>query len=155
RLTAIDPEGASGEVRQLLDLTRLRYGIVPNMTRTMAWSPAVLRGFTGLFTSLAEGRLSPQLREQIALAVADANRCQYCLSMHTSLGAAAGLTEADLANARLAIGSDAKSVAALRFVRATLDDRGELTDEEFAALQRAGFDHEEIVEILGNVIASL
>jgi uncharacterized peroxidase-related enzyme len=155
RLTAIDPDGASGEVRRLLKLSHLLYGIVPNMARTMALSPAVLRGFTGLFTSLAEGRLTTHMREQIALAVADANRCQYCVSMHTTLGAAAGLTEADLTNARLGIGSDPKGVAALRFVRAVVDDRGELTDDEFAALRRAGFDDEEIVEILGNVIASI
>jgi uncharacterized peroxidase-related enzyme len=155
RLTAIDPTDASNEVKRLFDLTRLLYGIIPNMVRTMALSPAVLRGFTGLLTSLAEGKLPAKLREQIALAVADTNRCQYCLSMHTALGTDAGLTEADLTNARLAIGSDPRSVTALRFVRAVVDDRGELTDDEFAALERAGFDHEEIVEILGNIVASI
>jgi AhpD family alkylhydroperoxidase len=155
RLTAIDPNGASDEVNRLLGQTRHRYGVVPNMVRTMALSPAVLRGFAGLLTSLTEGRLTARLREQIALAVADANRCQYSVSMHTTLGGEAGLSEADLTNARLAIGSDPRSIAALRFVRAVVDDRGELTDGEFAALDRAGFDHEEIVEILGNVVASI
>jgi AhpD family alkylhydroperoxidase len=154
RLTAVDPASASGEVKRLLELNSLLYGVIPNMVRTMALSPPVLRGFTGLLTSLTEGKLTARLREQIALAVADANRSQYCVSMHTTLGAAAGLSEADLTNARLAIGSDSRSVAALRFVRAVVDGRGELTDDEFAVLQRAGFDHEEIVEILGNIVAS-
>jgi uncharacterized peroxidase-related enzyme len=155
RLTAVDPASASGEVKRLLDLTGLVYGVVPNMVRTMALSPAVLQGFTGLLTSLTEGKLTAPVREQIALTVADANRCQYCVSMHTTRGAAVGLSEADLTNARLAIGSDPRSVAALRFVRAVVDRRGELTDDEFATLQRAGFDHEEIVEILGNIVASI
>jgi uncharacterized peroxidase-related enzyme len=124
------------------------------MARVMATSPAVLRGFTQLITSLSAGKLDARLREQIAVVVSEANHCQYCLSVHTSRGADAGLDEAELTNSRLAISSDPRSEAALRFARALVDDRGELTDDEFRARRRAGFADDEIVEIIGNVLAT-
>lgn len=155
RIAAVDPERASDEVRRLLATSQLVFGVTPNMARVMASSPAVLRGYLQFVTALAEGHLSARLREQIALAVAEANTSQYCLSAHTAIGADVGLDEAELSSARLAMGPDPKSDAALRFARATVDRRGELTDEDFLAARRAGFSDEEIVEILANVCVNI
>jgi AhpD family alkylhydroperoxidase len=49
---------------------------------------------TGKTKELAGGALSPKLREQIALAVGEANGCQYCVSAHTAIGKRLG-TEID------------------------------------------------------------
>ena len=155
RVGAVDLEQASDEVKGMLAASRTVFGVIPNMVRVMAASPVVLRGYVQFVTALAQGRLSARLREQIALAVAEANASQYCLSAHTAIGADVGLDEAELASARLAIGLDPKSDAALRFVRATVDRRGELTDDEFIAVRRAGFGDEEIVEILANVCVNI
>jgi uncharacterized peroxidase-related enzyme len=154
RLKAVDPDDAPTEVKRLLETTRQTYGIIPNMARVMALAPVVLEGFNQLVTALSSGKLDAQLREQIALVVSEANRSQYCLSVHTSQGADAGLDEAELTSSRLVISSDPKAEVALRFARALVDDRGELTDEDFAALRRVGLADDEIVEIIGNVLAT-
>jgi uncharacterized peroxidase-related enzyme len=151
---AVKPADAPDDIKRLLEATRLTDGVIPNLARVIATSPAVLQGFTQLMTSLSTGKLDARLREQIALVVSEANRSQYCLSVHTSRGADAGLQEAELANSRLAISSDPKVEAVLRFARTLVDDRGELADGDIAALRRAGLADDEIVEIIGNVLAT-
>ncbi len=89
RLTPIDPAKATGKTKTLLDAVQrgqAALGRTPNMTRVMAQSSAVLEGYLALSGALAKGALSARLREQIALASAEANRCQYCLSAHAAIG---------------------------------------------------------------------
>jgi uncharacterized peroxidase-related enzyme len=155
RLRAPQSSDLANEVERLLEDTRGLYGLIPNMARVMAVSPATLRGFLQLVAALTEGKLTAALQAEIALVVAEANRSQYCVSMHTALGAEAGLGEATLASCRLGLGSDPRNTAALQFARAVVDNRGEITDDQLDAVRRAGFDDEEIVEILANVFANI
>src|SRR5580765_8137350 len=96
RLLAIDPAQATPQVRKLMDQVRMQLSMVPNIVRTMAASPAALEGYLALGAALGHGVLSPRLREQIALVVAEQNGCAYCLSAHTALGKKLGLSEAEL-----------------------------------------------------------
>ena len=57
RLTQISPEAASGRARELLDAVKDRLGLVPNMTRAMANSPAALDGYLQLSGALGKGTL--------------------------------------------------------------------------------------------------
>jgi hypothetical protein len=43
----VDLQTAEGKAKQLLDAAKAKLGIVPNMTRSMAVSPAVLDPETG------------------------------------------------------------------------------------------------------------
>ena len=61
------------------------------MMRTMANSPAVIEGYLNFNAALSDGALLATLREQIAIAGAEANGCNYCLSAHHALGKMAGL----------------------------------------------------------------
>ena len=61
-------------------------GVVPNVFRMVSNSPAALEGYVGLIGALAKGALPAATHERIALAVADFNECDYCLSAHTYLG---------------------------------------------------------------------
>src|SRR5436305_9863138 len=86
RITQISHEAASGRARELLDAVMDRLGLVPNMTRAMANSPAALDGYLQLSGALGKGALPARVREQIALAVAQANACDYCLAAHSAIG---------------------------------------------------------------------
>ena len=85
RITPIDPASAKGRAKELLDAVRASLGATPNMTTTMARS-AVLEGWLGLNGALRKGSISTADGERIAIAVAQANDCSYCLSAHTYLG---------------------------------------------------------------------
>lgn len=80
RLHQIAPEAATGKAKELLDAVKGKLGLVPNITRAMANSPAVLEGYLGLSGAVGKGSLSAKSREQIALAVGQANQCDYCLA---------------------------------------------------------------------------
>jgi alkylhydroperoxidase family enzyme len=86
RLRQITDAGTSDRARPLLDAVKHRLGLVPNMTRAMANSPATLDGYLGLSGALAKGALPAKVREQLALAVAEANGCDYCLAASPTPG---------------------------------------------------------------------
>ena len=76
QLNVIDPDTATGKAKELLDAVQAKLGMVPNLMRALANSPAALEVYLG-FGALDKGSLSPALREQIALTVAEINNCAY------------------------------------------------------------------------------
>ncbi len=155
RLTAINPEQATGKAKELLHDVQAKFGMTPNLMRTLAQSPAALEAYLNLSGSLSSGSLSAGLREQIALAVAEANSCQYCLSAHTAIGKLVGLDESELVAARRSASSDAKAEAALRFAQSIVVTRGNVTDHEVNRVKEAGYTDGEIAEIVANVAANI
>src|SRR5262249_56559542 len=79
RISAIDPQTATGTAKTLLDGVQRKLGFVPNLMRTLAVSPATLDAYLSFNERLSHGILSPKLREQLALTVAYSNSCGYCL----------------------------------------------------------------------------
>jgi uncharacterized peroxidase-related enzyme len=148
RLPAIDPRPATGRTRELLDAVGARFGRVPNVARTMANSPAALGGWLGLSAGLDESVLSPALREQIGLTVSQLNGCRYGLAVHATVGKALGLSPEAIVAARRATATDAKTDAALKFARALVDRRGNMTDADVHAVKSAGFEDGEVIEII-------
>jgi AhpD family alkylhydroperoxidase len=100
RIHSVNPQTAQGRARELLDAVKARLGLVPNMARAMAVSPAVLEGFLGFSSALTQGALPARVREQLALDVGEANDCEYCVSAHSALGNRVGLTEQEVLASR-------------------------------------------------------
>jgi uncharacterized peroxidase-related enzyme len=151
RITAVDRSAADDSVRRSYDALQKGLGMVPNMMRTMAQSPRVLEGYLAFSGALNRGRLPAAMREQIALAIAEANGCDYCLSAHSALGRAAGLSDAEIDASREGRAADTKAGAALRFALAVLQRRGGISDGELAAVRAVGFTDGEISEIIAHV----
>src|SRR6187399_273789 len=79
-------EAAPEASRPLLEAVGKQLGVVPNLFRMVSNSRAALEGYVGLLGALAKGALPAATHERIALAVAEANGCDYCVSAHTWLG---------------------------------------------------------------------
>src|SRR5579864_4456874 len=118
RIQPVNPTQAAGKAKQLLDAVQVKLGLTPNMMKTMAQSPAVLEAYLNFSGALAEGALDAQFREEIALTVAQANSCEYCLSAHTTIGGLVKLTKEEIAGARQAQEKEAKRDAGLKFAQA-------------------------------------
>ena len=151
RLTAIDPAKATGKAKDLLEKVKAKFGVSPNMMRTMANSPAVLEGYLNFNSALAGGFLSGKLREQIALAVAEANGCEYCLSAHTALGEMVGLGRDEILSSRQAVAADKKVDAALKLAKTIVARRGDVTHDDIKRITDAGYSQGEVAEIIANV----
>jgi uncharacterized peroxidase-related enzyme len=147
----VDRNTTHDRLRKAFDAVEKQLGVVPNMLRTMAVSPTVLEGYLGLNSALGRGALPAALREQIALATAEANRCDYCLSAHTALGRRAGVAEEELDASRAGLSSDPKVAAALRFGSTVLERRGGVSDVALQDVRAAGFSDAEVAEIVAHV----
>ena len=151
RITPINPDNAQGKAKDLLGAVQQAMGATPNIFTTMANAPAALEGLLGLNGALASGALSPQLREKIALVTAGQNGCDYCASAHTYLGNKAGIEADELASNLKGQSFEAKDNAALTFASQLIESRGRVTESDVQAVRDAGFNDEDIIEILAHV----
>jgi len=155
RVAVIDPQSATGEAKQLLDAVQSGLGIVPNFIRVLANSPAALNAFLGIHGIAGAGALDPLTRERIALAVAEQNACQYCVSAHTAIGRKVGLDNDEMLANRKGRSADAKAEAALTFARALVEHTGQVSAAEVEAVRAAGHSDGEIVEIITHVAMNI
>ena len=155
RIPAVLPESATGKSKTLLDAVQKKLGRVPNLMRTLANAPAALEGYLNLSGALATGQLDAKVREQIALTVAEANLCDYCLSAHTAIGGMVGLSADEIGRARQASSSNPKAHAILKLARSIVVNRGEVADADLAAARAAGITDGEILETTVNVALNI
>lgn len=155
RITLIDPASATGQTSEQLAQIKSAFGMVPNMFKAAANSPAALTSLWGAFGALGGGRLGAKLGEQIAVAIADRNNCNYCLAAHTGLGRKAGATALEMAEAQAGSSADPRTAAALTFAAKIVDQRAGIETADIDALRSAGFDDEEIVEIVAHIALNL
>ena len=135
--------------KPLLAAVKQQLGVVPNLMKLLGHSPAALEGYLSLNGALAKGKLDAQLRERIALTVAEFNGCDYCLSAHDYLGRnLVKLSDGEINAARDGHSENVRANAALQFARRVAEHRGRITDTDLASLRGAGFDEASTIEIV-------
>ena len=145
-------ETAPAASQGFLQAVKKQLGVVPNLFRLVSNSAAALEGYLGLSGALAKGKLPAQTRERIALAVAEINGCDYCLSAHTYLGKnLAHLDDAEMTANRSGASNDPVADAAVRFAARIVRERGHVSDEDVRAVKMAGYDDAQIIEIVQHV----
>ena len=155
RVPLIQSSDTTGERQALLGQIHAAFGATPNMFRAVANSTAALKSIWGAFGALGNGVIPAKLGEQIAVAIANRNACEYCLSAHTALGRKAGASSQEMTAAQGGESDDPKTAAALRFALSVVEGRGQIADTDVEQLRGAGFNDEEIVEILAHVALNL
>ena len=131
------------------------FGATPNMFKAVANSPVALQSMWAAFGALGQGTLGHKLGEQIAVAIANRNRCHYCLAAHTVLGQKAGASSAEMTSAQVGQSNDPRTAAALAFALTIVEQRAQITDADVVRLREAGFDDGQIVELLAHVALNL
>ncbi len=145
-------DAAPAAARPLLEAVKKQLGVVPNLFRLVATSPAALEGYVGLSGALARGALPAATRERIALAVAEINGCDYCLSAHSYLAKnLAKLDDGEITANRSGASNDPKADAAVRFAASVVRARGHVGDGDVAAVKAAGYDDAQVIEIVLHV----
>lgn len=155
RVSLIDSSNTTADRAALLTQIHSAFGATPNMFKAVANSPAALKSMWGAFGALGGGVIPAKLGEQIAVAVADRNACEYCLAAHTALGRKAGASAEEMSAAQGGQATDPKTAAALRFALQLVEARGQVSQADVQAVRAAGFDDEAIVEILAHVALNL
>src|SRR5664279_524784 len=145
-------QDAPAASQPLLEAVKKQLGVVPNLFRLVSNSPAALQGYVGLSGALGKGALPAATRERIALAVAEINGCNYCLSAHTYLGKnVAKLDDGEITANRSGTSNDPKAAAAVQFAAKVARERGHVSDEDVRAVRAAGYNDGQLVEIVMHV----
>ena len=155
RISQLDPQTTTGPAKTLFDGVQGKLGVVPNLIRVLGNAPAALKGYLNFSAALADGSLSPKVRELIALAVAETNQCAYCLSAHSFIGGKLGLTQQDLVDARQANAADPRTDAILKLAQSIVVQRGELGTTGLELARKAGLTDGEIVETVAHVALNI
>jgi uncharacterized peroxidase-related enzyme len=152
RLSIPTADQTAQATQPLLAAVKQQLGVVPNLMKLLGHSPAALEGYLSLNGALAKGKLDAQLRERMALAVAEFNGCDYCLAAHDYLGRnLVKLSDGEIHAAREGHSENSRADAALQFALHVAEQRGHVTDTDLARLRGAGFDEASTIEIVVNV----
>ncbi len=139
---------APAESQAILDNVHKMLGFVPNHYRLMSISPNALGGWAGLMGPVSK-TLDLKTREGIALAVSEANGCDYCLAAHSYVSTnLEKISPEEIALNRQGRSSDSKRQAAVAFAKALIETRGKVSDAQFAAVKDAGWTDANIVEMI-------
>ena len=145
RISLIDPESASPEVRAIYDTT-LR-GKPGNVQKALAHRPEMLKSFLTFYASVGRS-LDRKLYELIYLRVSFINGCRYCMQHHVASSKRVGLTSEDWAalNAGDYGRHSEEEQAALTYVEKLTRSPREIADADFNELKKH-FSDSEIVDI--------
>lgn len=122
------------------------------MFRLISNSPVALEGYLGLSGALSKGALPVATGARVALAVAEVNGCDYCLSAHTYLGKnLAKLDDAEITANRSGASNDPKADAAVRFAVKLARERGRVSEQDLQVVKSAGYDDAQVIEIVLHV----
>ena len=155
RIPALDPATATGKAKDLLSAVQARFGATPNLFKVAANAPAALEGLVSLSGALGSGALPAKTRESLAIAVAEVNGCDYCLSAHTLIGKGAGLSDADITLARAGPPADRKAEAPNAIAPPVVAPRGQVSDADLSAARAAGLDDGALVEVVAHVAVNI
>lgn len=97
---------------------------VNNFWRALANDPPQLRRVWEQLKAvmMAEGELSPLMREMIYIAVSTANGCSYCIHSHTAAARAKGMTDGQHAELVSVIGMAAQTNALVTAMQVPVDE---------------------------------
>lgn len=151
RIPMIALNEANEEQQALYSAITNKLGMVPNFLKVFANSPSALTAFLGLHSIAEQGSLDVKTRERIALAIAQQNECQYCVSAHTAIGQSAGLNGDEISANKKGESQDAKASVAVKFAKALAEHNGEVTEDELTEVRAAGYSESDIVEIITHV----
>ena len=138
RIAILGRDDAPAECEAIVDNVNKMLGFVPNLQRLMSISPSALGCWAHLMGSLSK-TLDVKTRDGIALAVSEADGCDYCLAAHSYVSTnLAKIPPEEIALNRQGRSGDPKRQAAVAFAKALIEARGRVSDAQFAAVKDAG-----------------
>ena len=150
-LEVLNREQVAPETQQIFDGLKSQVGMVPNLYATAAYSHHGLTALLNLGETLKKGNLNQKEVEAVALAVGQANSCQYCLSAHTTIGKMLGFSEDETLDIRRGSVTDPKLKALTSLATEITESRGLPSEESLAKFFEAGYSKGALVDVIGLV----
>ncbi|MFD1554794.1 carboxymuconolactone decarboxylase family protein [Paraburkholderia silviterrae] len=148
-------ESAPAQSRPVLQQLQQAFGLIPNIAAKMAGSPVLINGFIGLFERVHASSLTEPQIQTLLLTNAVTNASEWPVAFHTALALQAGVRRADVDAIRHGVLPDDAELAALSAsARTLIEKRGRLDESDQRRFLEAGFNAEQILEVIAVVAAS-
>ena len=150
RIMLTDPKAATGVVSEIFGEITKTFGMVPNLFRAYANHPDLFKANWEKHKAImVRGELSRKTKESIALAISDANGCQYCVAAHTMALKMLKVTKEEIENIKRLELHDERESAIVNFAFKAGTDPHHVTDQDLTRLRDLGFSDKQILEALG------
>jgi uncharacterized peroxidase-related enzyme len=155
RIDPVEKAQASPDVQAVYSEIERAFGMVPNLFKTYAHFPPLLRAnWEKTKALMMGGQLPRELKEAVALAVSAANGCRYCVAAHSTalrmMGASQERIDA-LIHRHPSPEVSPKEQKVVEFAVKATRAPNDITDQETEGLGTLGFTDGQIVELLGVV----
>ncbi|MFQ5962917.1 MAG: carboxymuconolactone decarboxylase family protein [Candidatus Scalinduaceae bacterium] len=154
RIRALDKNDVSDEVRIIFAEIESAFGMVPNLFKTSAHFPPLLKAnWDKVKAVMMGGNLSRKVKETIAVLVSKDNSCQYCVGAHSMSLKAIGVTDKTLEHIHnmdvAEAGFSEKEITLILFAQKANNNPNRIPESDFQKLINLGATEPEIVEALG------
>lgn len=145
------PEASQPALRGLKDA----FGFVPNIAGVMSTSPVLINCLAALFQNVHGGSFTESQIQILLLTNAVTNACEWAVGFHSFLAIQHGIPAGDVEAIRNgALPAESKPAALSKLARTVIETRGRLTEADADAFLQAGFDKNELLEVIAIVAAS-
>lgn len=149
RFAPLTPDTAAPELRGIMSASTQQLGFLAGPVARAAHSPALLRHLLAGFAAFERTSLTPLEREVVAMTVAFARGCHYCMALHSSLLAAQPEHAQVLAALRSGGPLDDARLTTLRgVVEDLLVAHGRIPEARVAAFVAAGFAEAQLLDVV-------
>jgi uncharacterized peroxidase-related enzyme len=134
---------------EILDGIQKFWGLVPNLHRVLAESPAALEAYATLWGIAEKTGFTPQERNIVYIAIIYENECTYCMAGHTNLSRVAKVEPETISAVREGRPiADPKLEALRQFAAKVTRNRGVVSEAEVSTFKAAGYDNRAMLDVL-------
>lgn len=135
--------------RPLLDGLQKNLGMIPNLAAAMAESPELLKSFLTVREIYQGGSFTPAEIEVLSLTAAFENNCAWCMTFHTRMARAQGISPESVEALREGRSPVEPRLAALSdFAREMVRRRGEVGGTVLERFYAAGYTRAQALEVV-------
>lgn len=159
RLTVHTPDTAPEKAKERMQAVQKANGFIPNLIGVLANSPNALAFYQEVGKMNSSNSLTAEEVEVVQITAAAHNGCDFCVAGHTKIGTLRLKMPNDVLEAlrnRTNIDSNEKYQALAQFTMQLIDKRGAVSDEELAAFKAAGYNDQNVLDVvMGVALATL
>jgi alkylhydroperoxidase family enzyme len=142
-------ESAPEKSRPTLQGMKQKFGFLPNIMGTMAESPVLLNGFSGLFGSFHGGSFNEAEKQVLLLTNAVFLQAPWTIAAHSTFALLDGLSEREVQDLRSGKLPEAPKYAALsRLSKAVLEYRGQVSEADIEKFTSVGYSRAQVFEVV-------
>jgi uncharacterized peroxidase-related enzyme len=144
-----DLDSAPDDSGEVLESAKQAYGMLPNLYRKMAESPALVKGYWELGNIFARSSLLPVEQQVVLLATSTLNGCTYCVGAHSAIADMMKIPTEVIDALRDGRPIPDVPLEALRvFTQRVVAQRGWVSEAELQDFLDAGYTHAQVLDVV-------